>query len=240
MRLYVVRVGELCCDPGLFEFGADVERVHVPVHAFVVILGDGSVLLVDTGLSLDELRNAFGPHEIVEREREMDAGAGVIVCGRPADHLLGRLARLGISPSDVSYVINTVDDFVHTGNNALFPDARFFAPGERGSGGRLGDVGNGAEVVPGVRVLDSPGGASPRQSVILDLPQSGRIVLCGDAIPTGETLLRDSWSGRFDPAQARASALRLKAAADAAAGWLVFGSDPQQAATLLRPPLFYE
>jgi N-acyl homoserine lactone hydrolase len=48
----------------------------------------------------------------------------------------------------------------------------------------------GTEVAPGLRLITTPGHAPGHQSLVVDLPETGRVVLCGDAAFTRENLRR--------------------------------------------------
>ena len=46
-----------------------------------------------------------------------------------------------------------------------------------------------------VEVIPTPGHAPGHQSLVVDLPETGRVVLCGDAAYTRENLERDETTG---------------------------------------------
>ena len=63
---------------------------------------------------------------------------------------------------------------------------------------------------PGVEVIPTPGHAPAHQSVLVRLPDTGNIVICGDAVYCQENFDHDSWDSQSDPATARVSALALR------------------------------
>src|SRR2546422_9677934 len=92
------------------------------------------------------------------------------------------------------------------GNNGAFPRATFivqgehlaFAKGKPNFPGVYWDipeltylpVTGRTRVAPGVEVVPTPGHAPGHQSLVVDLPETGRVVLCGDAAFTRENLER--------------------------------------------------
>lgn len=257
MKMYVLEVGELCLDYWLITPGADDgERVHVPLYSFLIETDLGEALLVDTGPTLEEIATGN-----VSRRHNADEFVGsvtreVVLCAREEDYLLRQLALLDVYPNDVKHVVNTHYALGHAGNNLSFPNATFYvhdaalAEAEQAAGHpavnellahgvRVARTEDGDEIVPGVRVLHTPGHGPFQQSVSVDLPESGLHVLCGDAIPSEDSLRLAAWANHGDPANASASAARLQALSDEKAGRLVYGHDVGQARSLRRAPFAY-
>ena len=151
-----------------------------PVHGFVVKHPDG-VILVDTG---------FGePGELLSDWR--------IVNRSVAD----ALDEIDLSPIDVSLVINTHLHFDHCGQNAVFAHAPFFV--QRGelerarreepevagwfdfAGARFELLDGDADILPGVRVLATPGHTLGHQSVVVDVAGDEEVMI-GDAAYTSK------------------------------------------------------
>jgi glyoxylase-like metal-dependent hydrolase (beta-lactamase superfamily II) len=132
----------------------------------------------------------------------------------PAQELTAALAAAGTRPEDISTVIHTHLHYDHAGNNALFPQARFFvqreelryalAPGEFDAnayfapslgitpdylGTRFELLNGDAEIVPGVRVIGTPGHSPGHQSVVVETA-GGRYCIAGDAVMWFENLER--------------------------------------------------
>jgi len=149
-----------------------------PVHGFVVKHDEG-VILVDTGVG--------EPGELLKEWR--------IVNRSVAD----ALAEIDLSPADVSLVVNTHLHFDHCGQNAVFSHAPFFVqraelerarreePDVAGwfdfAGARFELLDGDAEIVPGVRVLATPGHTRGHQSVVVEL-DGEQDVMIGDAAYT--------------------------------------------------------
>jgi N-acyl homoserine lactone hydrolase len=122
------------------------------------------------------------------------------------DAVVARLASLGVRPDDIAIVVNSHLHFDHAGNNGAFPKATFivqgehlaFAKGKPNFPGVYWDipeltympiVGR-TRVAQGVEVVPTPGHAPGHQSLVVDLPETGPVVLCGDAAFTRENLER--------------------------------------------------
>ena len=149
-----------------------------PVHGFVVTHDDGAVL-VDTGVG--------GPQHMLDDWQ--------VVNRTVAD----ALAELDLSPADIGLVINTHLHFDHCGQNAAFRHAPFFvqraelsrtqreAPELRDwidfSGARFELLDGDAQILPGLRVVATPGHTAGHQSVLVSTA-TGLEALIGDAAYT--------------------------------------------------------
>jgi N-acyl homoserine lactone hydrolase len=150
-----------------------------PVHGFVVTHDDGAVL-VDTGVG--------GPQQILDDWQ--------VVNRTVAD----ALAELDMSPADIDLVINTHLHFDHCGQNAVFRHAPFFvqraelsraqreAPELRDwidfAGARFELLDGDAEILPGLRVVATPGHTEGHQCVLVSTEDQALDVLIGDAAYT--------------------------------------------------------
>jgi N-acyl homoserine lactone hydrolase len=200
----------------------EIERLHLatlsapgssdatPVHGFVVRY-DGGAALVDTGVG--------GPDRLLSDWRVVNVTA--------AD----ALARLDLSPADISLVINTHLHFDHCGQNAVFKHAPIYvqrAELDRARvdstwlagwfdfmGARYELLDGDAEIVPGLSVLTTPGHTSGHQSVVVQTA-AGEEVLIGDAaytpaeyraapgaeLPEGQARDTDAWWASLDRVKA--------------------------------------
>src|SRR6266699_4951738 len=168
----------------------EIKRLHLarlrgvdgrdwPVHGFVVT-HPGGALLVDTGVG--------GPDELLSDWRVVNRTA--------AD----ALADIDMSPADIDLVINTHLHFDHCGQNAVFKHAACYVQRteyERAQvesrelfdwfgfmNGRFELLDGDAEIVPGVRVITTPGHTSRHQSVLVSGSDGSVDVLIGDAAYT--------------------------------------------------------
>ena len=155
-------------------------RIWLPVWSFLLQNGEHNIL-VDTGLDENEL---FVPPQFTADT------------GLEAHSLIDCLALEGLKAADIDIVINTHLHDDHCGNNSLFPQAQFYAhrteiafchtphPLDHRYDDyfiediTFNEVTEDREIVPGVRVIHSPGHTLGCLSVEVDS-------LAGPAIITG-------------------------------------------------------
>lgn len=195
IELTIFRTGGVEIAGSAFMPGATEDKSFAPVWSALLRTPEGNVLF-DTGLHpvhVDRPDATFGPSSLrVVMEKE--------------DAVVARLASLGVRPDDVTVVVNSHLHFDHAGNNGAFPKATFivqgehlaFAKGKPNFPGVYWDipeltympVAGRIRVARGLEVVPTPGHAPGHQSLVADLPQTGRVVLCGDAAFTRENLER--------------------------------------------------
>src|SRR5215468_454895 len=167
----------------------EVKRLHLaeltvmgqrwPVHGFVVT-HPGGALLVDTGVG--------GWDQLLSDWR---------VANRTVADALG---DIDMSPSDIDLVINTHLHFDHCGQNSVFEHAPFYVQRtevERAKvesrelfdwfgfmNARFELLDGDTEIVPGVRVIATPGHTSGHQSVMVTGADGELDMLIGDAAYT--------------------------------------------------------
>ncbi len=162
----------------------------LPILAYVVSHADG-LLLFDTGVGEGnaEVDEVYSPRRI---------------------EVAVALATHGLSPADVTHVANCHLHFDHIGENARFPQIPIFVQEEEylaidepdytvpewvNFRGATYEVLHGeTEVIPGLRLLPTPGHTIGHQSLVVDDP-SGVRVLAGQAVLTAA-----EWQGSTDPA----------------------------------------
>jgi N-acyl homoserine lactone hydrolase len=184
---------------------------HGPVYGYAIRHPDGLVL-VDTGVGWGEA----------------DVDAAYQPRRRPLPEVLG---AHGLHPQDVALVINTHLHFDHCGSNHLLPQVPIYVQAEEYTAAhslphftilawvdfpdaQYEQVSGEHELLPGVRLLPTPGHTPGHQSVVLET-ERGLVVLAGQAIysvaeyrqvlATGELLA----GGSGDREQARRSAQQL-------------------------------
>jgi len=251
MELYILPLGDCCLNYEVIVPGVDDgKRIHIPVPGYLVRLDDDSLVLIDTGMN----RIHISDPEHTWRGQPLAALLTPVM--RREDSLLWRLAELDIAPADIKYVINTHLHFDHAGNNDLLKDATFFVQREHyeyAKGNPMfpneywnlpnlryelvdGDV----SLFPNVEVILSPGHAPGHQSVLLRLPNTGNVILCGDAVYSQENYDNDSWGSQADPETARESAFRLKEIAEREKALMFYGHDRNQVIDLTYSPNSYQ
>jgi N-acyl homoserine lactone hydrolase len=171
----------------------------MPVHGFVIKHPRAGAILVDTGVGW--------PTELVKEWKVVNR------------HAADALAEHDLSPADVRIVINTHLHFDHCGQNAVFKHAPFYVQRselERArlakstpsewfdfAGARFELLDGDAEVADGVRVMATPGHTVGHQSVLVDTPDGGAVMI-GDAAYTSEIFVAGDgadltrWNGQYD------------------------------------------
>jgi N-acyl homoserine lactone hydrolase len=168
----------------------------IPVHGFVIKHPRAGAILVDTGVGW--------PTELVQEWKVVNRHAADV------------LAEHDLSPADVRIVINSHLHFDHCGQNAVFKHAPFYiqrselarARREKSgvaewfdfAGARFELLDGDAEIAEGVRVVATPGHTVGHQSVMVDTPDGGAVMI-GDAAYTadiyreGEKADLSGWGG---------------------------------------------
>lgn len=246
-ELYALPLGDCSCPFEVVAPGVhDGMRAHIPVTGYLIKLPDDRLALVDTGMNRLHVDD---PDLTWRGTPAVDALKPVM---RPEDSLLYRLSQLDIGPQDIDYVINTHLHFDHAGNNDLLSDATFFVQREqyelaKDNPSYPNQYWNlpalSYELVDGeqtlfddVSVIPTPGHTKGHQSVLLRLPETGALIICGDAVYCQENYDHDTWTSQADPETARESALKLKARADQEKAMMFYGHDREQAHTMRWAP----
>ena len=218
IELTIFRTGGVDIAPSAFLPNGSAERSFHPVWSALIRTTEGNVLF-DTGL-----------HPVhVERPHATFGPGSLKVLMAQEDAIVSRLADLGVRPDDIAVVVNSHLHFDHAGNNGAFPKATFivqrdhlaFAKGKPNFPGIYWDipelsylpVAGRARVAPGVEVVPTPGHAPGHQSLVVDLPETGRVVLCGDAAFTRTNLERGEIK-QPDEAAARQSLALIRSLVD--------------------------
>jgi len=147
-----------------------------PVHGFLVTYPGGAVL-VDTGVG--------GPQQVLADWRVVNRSV--------AD----ALDEHSMTPGDIGLVINTHLHFDHCGQNAVFKHAAFYVQRDelaraRRESPKLTDwfdfmnarfelLDGDAEILPGLRVIATPGHTTGHQSVLVTSADGLSDVMVGDA-----------------------------------------------------------
>jgi len=185
------------------HMGHFIAPAHLPfagaaivVTAYLVRHPSGPVLL-DTGIGV-------GLQEVEEMYKPVR---------RPLDEVL---RDAGVSPGEIRAVANCHLHFDHSGNNFRFPRVPILAqriereavatpsytlpaPVAEFEGASFELLDGEAEIVPGVRIVPTPGHVPGHQSFVVDT-QEGRIVIAGQAFQDAAMYARDLYAWRLDRA----------------------------------------
>ena len=244
-------------SPALYLFDSGtlgLDGVEVPVPFFLIRHRQGDVL-VDGGNPLAVARD---PHA------HWGALADVFeVHMTEEQHCVAQLGRLGVGPDSVGHVVQTHLHIDHTGALGHFPNATIVVHAReleaarasedplasgyvradyerpelrwRPAEGELDLFGDGT-----VRLLETPGHSAGHMSLLLELEESGPVLLTADAVDN-----RAQWEGRehpralFSREQARLSHERLRDLAHETDALLVLGHEPDDWSRLKRAPDCY-
>jgi N-acyl homoserine lactone hydrolase len=231
---------------GLFYGEFSPERVQIPIACWLVRTSDATILF-DTGLSPRALPGLLR-HDPLARFTE-------------ADLLVHRLDALGLETGDVDQVVLSHLHYDHAGGAALFPKAElvvqrdeyayahypapFFAPfyyrknfDMPGARWRLLD--GDTELAPGLTVLRTDGHTPGHQSLLVELPQTGPVILAADACYWREHVEAERVPGVvWNPTQAQHSVKRLKTLARLTGATIFPGHDPEFWTTVKQAPEAY-
>jgi len=218
---------------GLFFGDFSGERVQIPVACYLLRTSDALVLF-DTGLSPRAVPGLLRNDPLARFTDD--------------DLLVHRLDALGLTADDIDVVVLSHLHFDHAGGAALFPKselvvqkdeygyaqypASFFEafyyrknydlPGYRW---RLLD--GDAELLPGVTVLRTDGHTPGHQSLLIELRETGPVILAADACYWREHLDGDRVPGIvWNPTLALHSIKRLRTIARLVGARIFPGHDP--------------
>lgn len=231
---------------GLFYGDFSAERTQIPVPCWLVRTADATILY-DTGLSPRALPGLVRDDPLA---RFTDA-----------DLLVHRLDSIGLEVSDVDMVVLSHLHYDHAGGAHLFPKsqlivqkdeyayaqypASFFAPfyykknfDLPGYRWRLLD--GDTELAPGLTVLRTDGHTPGHQSLLVQLPRSGPVLLTGDACYWLEHAQRHRVPGVvWNPTLALHSIKRITTLARLLDARIFPGHDPEFWKTVTPSPCAY-
>lgn len=244
-RLYILNCGEgVAGDISRWSPGVNVGKSMPFAGSCYLIKHTQGWLLWDTGL-VDSVA------AMPEGLRPSDPRA--ITWYLPKT-LAAQIDELGLKPSDIKYIAVSHSHPDHIGNVGMFPNAMLLvqkAEYESPTGGSLrARPGGTATVLEGdrdvfgdgsVTIISTPGHTVGHQSLLVKLPQTGAVLLSGDAVH-----FKDNWDNRrvpsinFNAEQTAASMRRIAniLARDNAQLWI--NHDKAQRDGQKLSPAFYE
>jgi len=201
MKLYCIQVGAFRLPRGFVAARCKDANVLtlMPIYAYLIEHPKGLVL-VDTGQSY-EMRDE---NTVMEEK----------------DTILSKLVELGCKPDDIKYVVMSHLHLDHSGYMNFFPNSTFIVRKEELKAAWWPEACEGGYVFPTfektrkfkfiqpgddedydifmdgtVVLIDTRGHSRGHQSVVLNLPNTGKTVLVNDAAPIKEVLERSLLPG---------------------------------------------
>jgi glyoxylase-like metal-dependent hydrolase (beta-lactamase superfamily II) len=233
-KLHALQNGFIGAERSLLFYGTfSGETVQIPVTCYVVRTSD-AVILFDTG---------FSPRAVPGLLRN-----DPLARFTDQDLLVHRLDVLGLETDDVDLVVLSHLHYDHAGGAQLFPKSELVVQKDEYSyahypapffesfyyrknfdlpGYRWRLLDGDAELVPGVSVLRTDGHTPGHQSLLVELPQTGPVVLAGDCVYWQQHLDEEKVPGVvWNPTLALHSIKRLKTLARLVGGRVFPSHDP--------------
>ncbi|MFC1977687.1 N-acyl homoserine lactonase family protein [Chloroflexota bacterium] len=246
--LYVLYCGSILSDKGnVLTYRLDVgKKVEIAISAYLIKTEEGNILF-DTGVDHDD----FPYLQSIGKELKV----------RKEDHLLTRLQATEVSPEEINFVFQSHLHWDHCGLLKHFPEARIIVQRQEygyainpppfaealyrcqyyDSPELNWQIIDGDEsLMPGVTAIFTPGHTPGHQSLMVELPESGTLILSGDCAYISENLEREIIPGIFvSPFQALHSLKKLKNLSRITNGQIFYNHSMEQIKTLKKPPEFY-
>lgn len=231
-------------DYGLFQVHANGRIIGI--CGFVIQTDEDETVLIDTGFPPKYAEDAKAA------TREDDLGSFGRVLSVTPDNMVGpQLDKLGLSKSDVTLMIQSHTHIDHVGDMAGFPGVPILiAATERAlprplywSGKQSMDwpdaeyilIEEDTEIGPGFTVLLCPGHAPGQLAFMIDLPNTGAILLTSDAISRAAEI-DEKFSGSWDETLAIHHGARIMKMAQDRDAMVIYGHSPDQWPDLKKAP----
>lgn len=239
----------------LFSSGTlEVAGIEVPVPFFLIRHPEGDVV-VDGGNPLAVARDPRGHWGALADQFDVRM--------TEEQHCVAQLQRLGVAPESVRYIVQTHLHIDHTGALGHFPDATVVVHERELEAARTADpphvqgyvredferAGLRWQTLQGdhdlfgdgrIRLLQTPGHSAGHVSVLLDLQDTGPVLLTADATDD-----LSQWEGRrplrvlHSRDDAERSLERLRELARETHALVIFGHDPESWSALRHAPESY-
>ena len=245
-KLYVLDCGQnLGKDQTRWSPGVNVGKPIEFSDNCYLIRHDKGLLLWDTGI----------PDSVAAMPDGMVVANGAITYRR-AKTLAAQLEQIGVKPADVTYLAVSHTHGDHVGNVALFPTTTVLIQGAEYDWAMAGPakpafsatqkiekLGGDRDVFSDgtVKIISTPGHTPGHQSLLVQLPKTGWLLLSGDAVH-----FQDNWAQKrvplmnFNREQTLASLKRIESLLEERKAQLWINHDKAQSATLRYAPAFYE
>ncbi len=231
-------------DYGLFEVHAGPRTIGI--CGFVVETDAGEVVLIDTGFPAKYAEDAHAA------TAEDDLGSFGRVLSVTPDNLPGpQLAKLGLTKTDVTLMIQSHTHIDHVGDMTGYPGVPILMSGDERalprplywSGKQPMDwpdrdyilLSEDTAIGGDFEVLHCPGHAPGQLAFMVRLPQTGWVLLTSDAISRASEV-DEKFAGSWDVDQAIFHGDRLMKRAAERDAFVIFGHSPEQWPALKKAP----
>jgi len=228
---------------------SDHSLVNLPVWCYLLETTDGPIL-IDTGMP----DRCVGRPDLFVAPGEEPT---IVPQMKQEDGIMAILARAGYTPRDVACVVSTHRHFDHAGGNCHFVDvdlvvqqleydamvADLKAPDAfdfwSSTDLRYRVIQGDYALAPGIELVFTPGHSAGHQSVLVETPTSGSVLLTIDAAYQASNYEEGIPFAVADVDKARASIAKLQSIARSEKSTVFFGHDILQERTVRPYPAFY-
>jgi N-acyl homoserine lactone hydrolase len=234
-------------DYGLFKVHAN-GRV-IGICGFLIQTDAEEKVIVDTGFP-----EKYAHDSAAATQQDKLYEFGEVLSCEPDNLPVAQLARAGVTPEQITLHILTHTHIDHVGGIAGFSHApMLLSAAERSLPKPLywgsiqpldwpdldylvldGDT----FIGPGFQVLSAPGHSPGQIAMMIELPQTGPVLLTSDAI-SRPAEIDEEFAGSWDAPLALASANRLMKLATEAGAFVIYGHCPEQWGKLKKAPVAY-
>lgn len=235
-------------DYGLFQVHANGRIIGI--CGFVIQTDADETVLIDTGFPQKYAEDA----DAATAQDDL-GGFGRILSVTPDNMPAAQLAKLGLTPSDITLMIQSHTHIDHVGHMHAFPHAPILiSAAERALPRPLYWSGKQAMEWPeadyilveddftlgaGFEVYLCPGHAPGQLAFMVDLPQTGPTLLTSDAISRASEI-DERFEGSWDVPLAIHHGARLMKLAQDRDAMVIFGHSPEQWPSLRKAPDWFE
>ena len=231
---------------GLFYGERSADRVQIPITCYLIRAAD-SIVLFDTGVSRRAVAGLMRTDALARFADD--------------DLLVHRLDTLGLEPKDVDLVVLSHLHFDHAGGADIFSSSELVAQKDEFSfahypsqflagfyyrknfdlpGYRWRLLDGDIELIPGLTALRGDGHTPGHQSLLVQLPETGPVILAGDCCYWQRSIDEELPPGVvWDPTRAMHSIKRLKTLARLTGGRIFPSHDPEFWRTARKSPDAY-
>jgi glyoxylase-like metal-dependent hydrolase (beta-lactamase superfamily II) len=251
--LYVLPNADTQVDQSLFLAGRGMgKKVHAPVLVFFIRADEGNILF-DAGCDPDIIRDA--------QKAWGNAAEYLSVSMKEEGDIRHYLRALNLTPEDVKYLVLSHLHIDHAGALRFFPHSQilvqedeyrfaYHPSGFAAANYRKADfdyphlnwklLDGDFRLFPGATIVLTQGHSPGTQALVLDLPETGTVILAGDSIPLRRNADKGILPGIvWNSDLAMKSIQRLKVIAEERGGTIFPGHDAEHFQGLKKFPDFY-